>query len=384
MSQAMSEHQCYEFVALDRPLTPKEMAELRAISTRAEITPTRFWNEYHWGDLKADPAQLLASYFDAHLYFANWGTRRFMLRLPAERVDVPRLKPYFISRHANLTRAGKFVILDFWSEDENQDEAEWIGGGRLAALIPIRSLLLQGEQSAAYLAWLSSVQAGEVPGIAREPPVPPGLANLPAPLASLAELLRIDRDLLAAAAEASSVSSVDSHQLGAWVTARPLAEKDHWLLHAAEHPEAALGAMILAAFRKDHAGRATGARRTVATLRTRADLLRAGREAREAAERARAQELAAQARAKHLESLAKRWPSAWAELDKLVGGREYHKAATLAADLRELAQRDEKAAEFAARFEVLRKTHARRRGFFDALKRVEQQPPISILRSGRV
>ena len=42
--------QCYEFVALDRRLTAKEMAELRSISTRAEITPTRFWNEYNWGD----------------------------------------------------------------------------------------------------------------------------------------------------------------------------------------------------------------------------------------------------------------------------------------------------------------------------------------------
>jgi predicted HTH transcriptional regulator len=31
----MSEYQCYEFVALDRPLTAKQMAELRAISTRA-------------------------------------------------------------------------------------------------------------------------------------------------------------------------------------------------------------------------------------------------------------------------------------------------------------------------------------------------------------
>jgi hypothetical protein len=25
-------------------------------TTRAEITPTRFWNEYQWGSLKADPA----------------------------------------------------------------------------------------------------------------------------------------------------------------------------------------------------------------------------------------------------------------------------------------------------------------------------------------
>jgi hypothetical protein len=47
----VSEYQSYEFVALDRRLTAKEMAELRIISTRAEITPTRFWNEYNWGDL---------------------------------------------------------------------------------------------------------------------------------------------------------------------------------------------------------------------------------------------------------------------------------------------------------------------------------------------
>lgn len=37
----MSEYQCYEFVALDRPLTSKQIIELRAISTRAEITPAR-------------------------------------------------------------------------------------------------------------------------------------------------------------------------------------------------------------------------------------------------------------------------------------------------------------------------------------------------------
>lgn len=39
------------------------MAELRVISSRAEITPTRLWNEYLWGD----PADLLARCFDMHL-----------------------------------------------------------------------------------------------------------------------------------------------------------------------------------------------------------------------------------------------------------------------------------------------------------------------------
>ena len=47
----MSEYQYYEFLALDRPLTSKQREELRQLSTRAEITATRFANEYHWGTI---------------------------------------------------------------------------------------------------------------------------------------------------------------------------------------------------------------------------------------------------------------------------------------------------------------------------------------------
>lgn len=53
----MSEYQCYELAALDRPLTSKQMAELRAISTRAEITPTRFWNELPVGRSEGRPRE---------------------------------------------------------------------------------------------------------------------------------------------------------------------------------------------------------------------------------------------------------------------------------------------------------------------------------------
>jgi len=107
----VSEYQCYEFVALDRRLTAKEMAELRSISTRAEITPTRFWNEYHWGDLKADPAKLLARYFDMHLYFANWGTRRLMFRLPVQAVDLDALRACLPGEPATLTTTDEAVRL---------------------------------------------------------------------------------------------------------------------------------------------------------------------------------------------------------------------------------------------------------------------------------
>ena len=48
----MSEYQYYEFIAIDEPLTPKQMAELRLRSSRASITSTSFVNEYHWGNRK--------------------------------------------------------------------------------------------------------------------------------------------------------------------------------------------------------------------------------------------------------------------------------------------------------------------------------------------
>ena len=51
----MSEYQYYEFLAVDRPLTAAEQAEVRQLSTRARITATSFANEYHWGDFKGSP-----------------------------------------------------------------------------------------------------------------------------------------------------------------------------------------------------------------------------------------------------------------------------------------------------------------------------------------
>jgi hypothetical protein len=51
----MSEYQYYEFQAVDRPLTQEQMSELRAYSSRAQITPSSFVNVYHWGSFKGNP-----------------------------------------------------------------------------------------------------------------------------------------------------------------------------------------------------------------------------------------------------------------------------------------------------------------------------------------
>lgn len=63
----MSEYQYYEFLAIDQPLSEADRRWLRGLSTRADITSTRFVNEYHWGDFKADPVKLMNRCFDAHI-----------------------------------------------------------------------------------------------------------------------------------------------------------------------------------------------------------------------------------------------------------------------------------------------------------------------------
>ena len=59
-----------------------DMQALRALSSRAEITSASFINTYNYGDFRGSPETLMEKYFDAHVYVANWGTHRLMLRVP--------------------------------------------------------------------------------------------------------------------------------------------------------------------------------------------------------------------------------------------------------------------------------------------------------------
>src|SRR4030088_1611601 len=84
---AMSEYQYFELQAIDRPLSEGNRKAVRDLSARARITATSFTNSYEWGDFKADPAKLMERWFDLHLYLANWGSRRLMIRLPTRMVN---------------------------------------------------------------------------------------------------------------------------------------------------------------------------------------------------------------------------------------------------------------------------------------------------------
>jgi len=113
----VSEYQYYEFQAIDRDLTQADMNALRSISTRAQITSTRFTNDYEWGDLKADPLQLLEKYFDAFVYVANWGSHRFCLRLPKGLWEYKELQAMLPGGSAWVRRSAKYFIIGF--ENEN-------------------------------------------------------------------------------------------------------------------------------------------------------------------------------------------------------------------------------------------------------------------------
>ena len=121
------------------------------------ITATSFTNAYEWGDFKGDPATLMENWFDLHLYLANWGSRRLMIRLPKRLVD-RHLLDAFLSQVdcAELRVVGENLILDI---DRGELEFEdWDdGSGWLAALAPLRAEALAGDLRLFYLLWLTAV-----------------------------------------------------------------------------------------------------------------------------------------------------------------------------------------------------------------------------------
>src|SRR5215218_9741973 len=176
----VSYYETYEFVAIDRRLTTTEMRALRAISTRATITPTRFYNFYDWGGLKADPRELVRRYFDLFLYTEqSAGARWAMLRFPAGRIDrhvwrtyVAETRSAMSDRSASIAVREKAIMLTLLPPEDDResgraalgdtydgDEMDDLDEGSLAVpLALVRADLLAGDLRALYLLWLCSVQ----------------------------------------------------------------------------------------------------------------------------------------------------------------------------------------------------------------------------------
>jgi hypothetical protein len=376
----MSEFQYYEFRALDRPLSRQEQQELRSLSTRAEIDAWSFTNEYHWGNFKGDPHKLMRRYFDAFLYYANWGTHRLAFRLPAAAFDAGAAEPYCDEKVLTLDRHDEHVIVWFDVNEEgglDWDEIE----ADLADLLDIRKELLAGDRRPLYLGWLAAQghRYDDEGNAGEEPPVPPGLKKLTHAQRALADFLWLDDDLLEAAATKSAAhapKALDAPALRQHLQALPDQEKEAWLERLLLDETPRTRAKLLHKLRPPGPSAATKGR-PVADLRAQAEALaeaRAKRE-REEAEKRRLAEEAERERRKQarLDVLAMRGEAAWDEAEQHVLARtekDYDAAVPLLGDLRDLAVREGGLSECQARIRALRARHERKGNF---LKRLDKE-----------
>jgi hypothetical protein len=384
----VSEYQYYEFLALDRPLTTAEQAEVRRLSTRARITATSFTNEYHWGGFRGSPDELMRRYYDAHLYFANWGTHRVMFRLPRTLLDPGLAEQYCVDPQVSMSATRDHVILDMSSEDEPGYWEEDLEGS-LSAIVGARSELAAGDLRPLYLAWLSGYGTWERDEDAFdeededvvEPPVPAGLRSLTASQRALADFLRVDADLLDVAAETSpALPEVrqDPRALATQIAGIPASEKDRLLRLLAADQATRARTELLRGFRGQPSDESNSRpRRTVAELLDTAWEHRQRREQKAAAQRAAEQALQdqrrAEARHQRLDELARDPDAAWAEAERLINTKtpaQYDAAVTLLEDLHELAQRPGgQAQDFGRRCAALREAHSRKPSLISRLDR---------------
>jgi len=212
-----------------------------------------------------------------HVYFANWGTRRLIFRLPLPAVNLDDLRACVPGGSATLTVIEHHVVLDLWSETEEPEE-EWFEDGQLlASLTPLRAELLRGDRRVAYVAWLLAVQTGELEPDTPEPRVPHGLDAPSASLAALTGFLRVDRDLLATGAEAGVEDTGELDRFRSWVERLPPQEQQRWLLRAADNLDLAVGSALLGEFRRADPPLAADQGRTVGQVLDRAEERRAER-----------------------------------------------------------------------------------------------------------
>jgi len=364
----MSEYQYYEFQAIDRPLTEEEQRAVAELSSRVAPHPRRAVFTYSFGgSLRRRPEDLLADYYDAMLYLANWGSRQLMFRFPKTLVDVAEMQQYEVVTHevasdavAAYTR-DEHAILDIQLHEE--EGLGWVEGeGWLDSLVSLRDAILQRDYRLLYLAWLKGVTLEyDMDEQAPEPPVPPGLRTPSLALENFVELFDLDEDLIQAATERSGEwkETASEDELRQAIEKLTAEVRDRFLLRLAKgepHLTLALNRRLSAMAGLDAPPEDAAPRRTVGELFAAAEALR----------QRRRQEQKARAEAKRvaeLKALAEREDEAWREVDALIQqsqAKPYDQAVQLLKDLRDLARYQDREAVFEGHMRQLCDRYSRR------------------------
>lgn len=375
----MSEYQYYEFLAIDRPLTTDEMAQLRALSTRATITPVSFSNEYNWGDFKGDPDKLMQRYFDAHVYVANWMTAIFMVRLPIEALTEETAKavavPYLLDIKATKTH---WIITCTLEESKNYDRFGMEDGrGWMARLAPVRDELLRGDLRSLFIAWLPAVSEEMFDDDDVVPLSVSGLANLTASQQALAEFLEVDPDLLAAAGMGSpSVpkEQISPVELDEWIDALPEEEVKSILKKLLEGKGQQAERSVRHQFASWRHGSQTGAtdepRCTVGELRKNIEKARLIRMEKQKQDQEQQKIKRRERRNAYLENISIDFPKAWSSVKEAAergSGRGYDEACHLLVDIAEAYDLFETKKQFQKELKRFMAGHLRRKALIERL-----------------
>lgn len=379
----MSEYQYYEFQAVDRPLSEADRQVLRGLSTRARITATSFTNSYEWGNFKGNPVEWMERWFDLHLYLANWGTHRLMIRLPKRLVDRRRLDGFLHAVECvDVTISGENLIIDIECE-ELEPEHYWDDeADRLAALAPLRADVLGGDLRLFYLLWLVAVEAGSIEPDQVEPL--PGIGPMTGALDAFARFFRLDADLVAAAAERPA-GTTGEDPLSSDVIRRSLADlpdgEKTTLLARVIEGDPHVGNELRALVRDSQAlqaARPAVAPRSAGELRARGDAIREAREREQSeqreAERKRQEAEELRARRARLDAIMRRGETVWREVETEIERRNapgYDTAAGLLLDLKAIAEERRTTGDFARRLQAIRERHSRKGRFIERLKPIE-------------
>ena len=161
----MSEHQYVAFRAIDRALSEKNLAYMRQQSSRAEITPWSFENEYHYGDFHGNAMEMLRRGYDIHLHYANFGIRTLLIRLPGGFPDARAAKPYLDGESLRFVKdkngPGGTLAIEPSYEPDDLDEL-WEPAKIFDRLVPLRSEILDGDLRPLYLAHLAVARDGRL------------------------------------------------------------------------------------------------------------------------------------------------------------------------------------------------------------------------------
>jgi hypothetical protein len=364
----MSEYQYYEFQTVDQPLSEKQLRELRAYSTRATITSTRFVNSYNWGGLKADPRKWMEKHFDAFVYVANWGTRELMFRFPLRWVDRHLIEQFCVGEFATTWIKNDAIVIRLTSQNEEGDSWDDDGSDWLSSLIPLRDDIARGDHRALYLAWLASVQNGELSESDLEPFLPSGLNELTPSLKALIEFLRLDEDLVEAASTSSPKLKELETEFENWIETLPEKETNKWLLRFTSDQASRIRFDLIKHYQDSNPkkeGQKTSFR-DVQALMTLSSTVRQRRHREKEAELEREKLRHQRERNMYLNQLSKRKLSSWQKIESLLQTKkqsDYDAAVQLLKDLRDVAKRDDHIDEITEKIQELRKKYRTRSAF---------------------